>query len=297
MNTTTIIEHSESDAQTTYTVRKPLVWAGSTAYQEVVIADSPAYGRMLFLDGELQSAAADERIYHECLVHPVMAAFTQGGGAAGARVLVVGGGEGATVREVLRWAPAAVDWVDIDGELVELCESLLSWTAGVRRDRRVRFFAEDIRTALPRLCSEGGEGYDVIVLDLPDPDGETDWLYSAEFWAAMRGALRHGGRLVTHCGPVRPWGDIGGGFQRLMTAGPFTADGFYHVGIPSFQGEWGFLAWGDGVPALPVPDDSLSHLLPVGTRVIDRALLAGWVGGGRPHLWIQALEAGMPAGW
>lgn len=293
MDTTTITEHSESDAQTTYTVRKPLVWAGSTAYQEVVIADSPAYGRMLFLDGELQSAAADERIYHECLVHPVMAAFAQGGGA-GARVLVVGGGEGATVREVLRWAPAAVDWVDIDGELVELCGSLLSWTTGVRRDRRVRFFAEDIRTALPRLCSEEDGGYDVIVLDLPDPDGETDWLYSAEFWAAMRGALRGGGggRIVSHCGPVRPWGDIGGGFQRLMTAGPFTSDGFYHVGIPSFQGEWGFLAWGDGVPALPVASDALS--LPDGLRVFDGELLAGWVGEGRPRLWNQALAAAAP---
>lgn len=277
MDTTTITERSESDAQTTYTVRKPLVWAGSTAYQEVVIADSPAYGRMLFLDGELQSAAADERIYHECLVHPVMAAFAR----TGARVLVVGGGEGATVREVLKWRPAAVDWVDIDGELVELCESLLSWTAGVRRDARVRFFAEDIRTALPRL----GGGYDVIVLDLPDPDGDTDWLYSADFWAAMRGALREGGggRLVTHCGPVRPWGDIGGGFQRLMTAGPFCVEGFYHVGIPSFQGEWGFLAWGDGVPALPGAADSLS--LPDGLRVFDGALLT------RTRLWDQALTA------
>lgn len=286
MNTTTITERSESDAQTTYTVSKPLVWAGSTAYQEVVIADSPTYGRMLFLDGELQSAAADERIYHECLVHPVMAAFAQGGGKE-ARVLVVGGGEGATVRELLKWEPAAVDWVDIDGELVELCESLLSWTAGVRRDPRVRFFAEDIRTVLPRL-EGGGEGYDVIVLDLPDPDGETGWLYSAEFWAAMRGVLRRrGGRIVSHCGPVRPWGDVGGGFQRLMSVGPFRADGFYHVGIPSFQGEWGFLAWGDEVPALPLPDASL----PAGARVIDRALLAGWVGAGRPRLWTQALEA------
>jgi spermidine synthase len=284
MNTVTIVERSESGAQTTYTVRKPLVWAGSTAYQEVIIADSAEYGRMLFLDGELQSAAADERIYHECLVHPVMAAFAQAGGKE-TRVLVVGGGEGATVREVLRWSPAAVDWVDIDGELVELCERHLDWATGVRADPRVRFFAEDIRAALPRLCS--GAPYDVIVLDLPDPDGETGWLYSAEFWAATRAAGR---RIVTHCGPVRPWGDLGAGFQRIMAGLDGWRAEFYHVGMPSFQGEWGFVvacpvALGDHpLPAPPVG-------LPSGLRVVDDALLGSWVGAGRPRLWAQAVAA------
>jgi len=262
---TTIAERSESDAQTTYRVETPLIWAGRTAFQDVVIADSAAYGRMLFLDGELQSAAADEAIYHECLVHPVMAAY----GRAGARVLVVGGGEGATVRELLKWRPAAVDWVDIDGELVELCERWLGWAPGVRSDPRVRFFAEDIRAVVPRL-NEGG-GYDVIVLDLPDPDGDSGWLYSAEFWAAMRGLLRAegGGRIVSHCGPVHPWGRIGEGFQRLV--GEMGAGGFYHVGIPSFQGEWGFLSWGDGVPAL-----TETPYFPESVRVIDRALVDSW---------------------
>ena len=274
---TTITERSESDAQTTYRVETPLVWGGQTAFQNVVIADSAAYGRMLFLDGELQSAAADEIIYHECLVHPVMATY----GRAGARVLVVGGGEGATVRELLKWQPAAVDWVDIDGELVELCEQWLGWAPGVRSDPRVRYFAEDIQTAVPRL-REGGS-YDVIVLDLPDPDGDSGWLYSAAFWAAMRGLLSPagGGRIVTHCGPVHPWRRIGEGFQRLV--GELGTSGFYHVGIPSFQGEWGFLAWGDRVPALTETPN-----FPETVRVIDRALVESWR---HVRLWRDAILA------
>jgi spermidine synthase len=244
--TDAIYELSESDARTIYPV-VGRVWSGRTAFQAVEIADSPTYGRLLFLDGELQSAAADEKVYHEALVHPAMTAAAArpngGAGAGGLRVLVVGGGEGATVREVLRWSCVErVDWVDIDGELVALCEEHLRWAPGVRGDPRVRFFAEDVMVAVPRL----GETYDVVILDLPDPDGETGALYSAEFWAMIREHLRSdGGRLVTHCGPVRPFGSVGEGFQRVWSAaqaGDIEAavSGFYHIGIPSFQGEWGF---------------------------------------------------------
>ena len=233
-----IYEMSESDARTIYPVTRR-VWSGRTAWQAVEIVDSPAYGRMLFLDGELQSASADEVVYHEALVHPAMAGAAVAFGDRPLRILVVGGGEGATVREVLRWPTVErVDWVDIDGQLVELCETHLGWAPSVRTDPRVRFFAEDVRTVLPR--AERGE-YDVIILDLPDPDGETDYLYSSDFWFDIQRVLQDdGGRLVTHCGPVRPFGCVGEGFQRIWDAGVASVGGFYHVGIPSFQGEWGF---------------------------------------------------------
>jgi spermidine synthase len=236
--TNAIYEMSESDARTIYPVTRRL-WSGQTEWQAVEIAESPTYGRILFLDGELQSASADEAVYHEALVHPAMTAVAAAGGRA-LRVLVVGGGEGATVREVLRWSCVErVDWVDIDGQLVALCEEHLGWAPGVRADRRVHFYPEDVRNLL--LRGERGS-YDVVILDLPDPDGETGYLYSAEFWADVRHVLREeGGRLVTHCGPVRPFGSVGEGFQRIWASeAGAVVSGFYHIGIPSFQGEWGF---------------------------------------------------------
>jgi spermidine synthase len=233
-----IYEMSESDARTIYPVVRR-VWSGRTTWQAVEIAESPTYGRLLFLDGELQSASADEVVYHEALVHPVMAGAVVTAAGRALRILVVGGGEGATVREVLRWSDVErVDWVDIDGELVALCEEHLGWAPGVRADPRVRFFAEDVRAVLPRA---GRGEYDVVILDLPDPDGETGYLYSPDFWHDIQRVLRdEGGRLVTHCGPVRPFGSVGEGFQRIWGAGVASVGGFYHIGIPSFQGEWGF---------------------------------------------------------
>ena len=248
-----ITESSESDTSTSYPVTRR-VWEGATAAcGSVIIADSPTFGRMLFIDGELQSASADEHIYHEALVHPVMTMSP-----LHARVLVVGGGEGATVREVLRWKPRQVDWVDIDGELVERCRLHLGWAPAVYSDPTVRFHASDIREVLPRLGT-----YDVIILDLPDPDGDTGYLYSDAFMWDIHAHLTINGSIATHCGPVRPFGDIGAGFQRLR---PHFRQ-FYSQMIPSFQSEWGFLIW-KGV--------NRRRPLPSGLRVADEDQLARW---------------------
>jgi len=273
----TYTEISESPTITTYRLTQRIYDGRTAKGVNVLIADSEEYGRMLFLDGELQSAAADEHIYHETLVHPVMAASLAGGeqGAAGVSVLVVGGGEGATVREVARWPHVRrIDWVDYDEELVALCQQHLRWAPHARAAQHVRFMGMDIGEALPLL----GE-YDVIILDLPDPDGETGYLYSPLFWQDMQNHLRPDGRIVTHCGPVRPWGGVGDGYQRLLQDGPAGAV-FYHQVIPSFQGEWGFLMWGAPIAAPRV-------FVPLDLRVATAEQIRRW--GTLEKYWQEAI--------
>jgi len=271
----TFTEHSESDATTTY----PLVltvYDGTTATgTKVFIADSSAYGRLLFLDGQLQSASADEHIYHESLVHPAMACAKTPN-----RVLVVGGGEGATVREVLRWPQVThVDWVDYDNDLVNLCKTHLNWAPELEScdETRVHYQAKDIHVALSdgTLLLE----YDVILLDLPDPDEETADLYTPAFWTDIKRRVAPDGRLATHCGPVKPYGNVGGGFQRVRKElGP---SGFYRIGIPSFQGDWGFWLWS---PTAAAPFE-MSTVFPE-LRVVDTAQMNEWRTGSR--LWTAA---------
>lgn len=259
-----ITEISESDANTSYPIRRR-IWSGRTvACESVVIAESPTYGYMLFLDGELQSAEADERIYHESLVHPIMAGLPEG-----ARVLVVGGGEGATVREVLKWKPSHVDWVDIDPELVALCAEHLDWAPDVLGDSRVTYRPKDIREFL------GSAGlYDAIILDLPDPDGDTGYLYSAHFWITLNGHLSSGGRLVTHVGPVRPFRGGGEGLQRVASSDLFKPEGFYSICIPSFQGSWGF--WLYVKSPTEAPFDFIGSFRDVGPLVADAGQMRAW---------------------
>lgn len=265
----TFTEVSESDACTSYHVTP--VWSGETATCQVMIADSPVYGRMLFLDGELQSAAADERIYHESLVHPAMAVASMRKKDR-LQVLVIGGGEGATVREVLRWNPTRVDWVDIDGELVTLCREHLGWAPDVYADPRVHYWPEDIEKAWAYLYGE----YDVIILDLPDPDGDTGYLYSSVFWQNVRLHRSPGAVVVTHVGPVRPYGSLGEGAQRI--AKEFRGlheGGFYQTTIPSFQGSWGFWLYaGDGVNPFDILRPTLS--MPFELEFVDEPQMQQW---------------------
>ena len=275
-----IVEVSESDAQTTYPVSRTL-WSGSTKFCEsVVIAESPEYGRLLFLDGELQSASADERIYHETLVHPALCATAA---IPDKRVLVVGGGEGATVREVLRWSSVAeVVWVDIDTELVELCKEYLDWAPHVYTNPRVKFLGHDIQSLIPGLGT-----FDVIILDLPDPDGDTGYLYSPAFWKDIKGLLRSSeSRLVTHVGPVRPFGNIGAGLQRVWKESTIEAwkYGFYQITIPSFQGSWGFWLTGSS----PFTTRRESICLPASLHVIDVEQMLQWAL--PPKVWRRALD-------
>lgn len=281
----TFTEISESDAVTTYRLERTL-WSGSTkACESVLIAESPAYGRLLFLDGELQSASSDEHIYHESLVHPVMASAVSHFGTP-LKVLVVGGGEGATVREVLYWKNVEIDWVDIDGELVDLCERYLNWALGSRQDKRVKFYAEDICSFLTRSGN-----YDVIILDLPDPDGDTGYLYSTSFWTDLSKHLVVGGRIVTHVGPVSPVAATtryGPGFERVRAMAAvagltFGVTGFYRIGIPSFQGDWGFAGAVKGPAAFFEFDPALIKTRIPWLRVADPRQVKEWAD--PPLLW------------
>jgi len=253
------------------------MWAGTSPYSEIVIAQSPVYGKVLFLDREIQSAESDEALYHEHLIHPVLHAKTD---VLNKRVLIVGGGEGATAREVLKWSAEqvqSVTWVDIDGGLVDLCRRHLAFADdSVYNDARLTYFAEDIRYFL----ATSGEMYDIVVLDLPDPDVEElsssfsyssleEYpLYSHAFFSAVLEHLNPGGAVVTHCGPIRPGGSEamtreGLHWIRSVAKETSLGEGFaYHTCIPSFQGEWGY--W---MSTPPVLEKTVSW--PSGLRVMD----------------------------
>ena len=200
-------------------------------YQEIVVADSPEFGRVLVLDGLIQSSTSDEHYYHESLVHPAM--VTHG---SPRRVLIIGGGEGATLREVLRWRSVEeAVMVDIDGDVVEASRRLLSdMHGGSFYDKRARVVIMD-GLAYVDQAVRGGEKFDVVILDLTDPYGPeiSKLLYSADFYRKVRALLNGGGVMVTQAGSSFFFEDV---YREVLSnvRQVFELVREYNVWVPAF---------------------------------------------------------------
>ncbi len=228
----------------------PVVHAERSAYQDIVLTRSLGLRGVpdlrLFLNGDLQFSSLDEYRYHEALVHPVLAGPHE-------RVLILGGGDGLALREVLHHPGVreAVQ-VELDPAMIRLSreEPLRSVNAGATADPRARVVTAD---AFPWLRANT-ERFDAVIVDMPDADSTaTAKLYSLEFYGLARRALAPGGRLVVQAGS--PY------FAReafwcveatLREAGLATVP--YHVDVPSF-GDWGFVLAAEQAPALRLAGD------------------------------------------
>jgi spermidine synthase len=217
-------------------------YAGRTPFQSVGVISTPVLGKMLILDGDTQSAQNDEKIYHESLVHPAMA-----GAADRADVLILGGGEGATLREVLRHpAVRRCTMVDIDGQVVELSKQYLpEWSAGAFEDPRARVIIGD---AL-KFLAEDRDRYGVIISDLTEPleDSPSNPLFCDEVFRNIKARLADGGVYVLQASTA--------GFHNMSLHAKMarTLRAYYkHVAsfythVPAFDNDWAFIACSDGV--------------------------------------------------
>jgi len=228
-----LVSDNEDGVAHRIAVEQP-VFAMSSAFQHIAVVDTVAFGRALFLDGELQSAASDERLYHECLVWPAMMAH-----GSPKRVLVCGAGEGASLREVLRWSVTEVVAIEIDPLMEDVARRLLpTWHDGAWDDPRVRVVREDARAALAELGQ-----FDVVILDLSDPveDSPARHLFTVEWFREVQRHLSPGGVVVTQAGSlVRP---DALGLRRVLSTfrAAFGTAIPYAVGIPSFGEHWSFV--------------------------------------------------------
>jgi len=234
---------------------KQVLYNGRTRYQQVDIVETYSFGKCLFLDGKLQSCSYDEYVYHEVLVHPAM--MTHPGPR---RVLIIGGGEGATAREVLRYPSVEkVVMVDIDGELVDLCRRYMpEWGQGAFEDPRLELVIDDGR----KYVEETEELFDVVILDLTDPLPGTPsvYLYTKEFYEMIRGRLRPHGVMVTQATSLRYSLDTSAKIRNAVAA-VFPITRMYAASITSFMSLWGFVLGSLGRDPLSIPHEEISSRL------------------------------------
>src|SRR5579863_7513191 len=217
-------------------------FAGRTAFQQVAVVRSAAFGKMLILDGDTQSSQADERIYHEALVHPALAAT-----ADRSEVLILGGGEGATLREVLRVPEVRrCTMVDIDGEVVELSKRYLpEWSSGAFDDARARVVVGDALAFL----ADGDDRFGAIVSDLTEPleGSPSNPLFCEAVFGDIKRRLRADGVYVLQASTA--------GFHNMALHAKMARTlrrhyryvRSFYTHVPAFDNDWAFLACSDAV--------------------------------------------------
>ena len=164
------------------------LYTGRTDYQHLAIIDTLEFGKALVLDGIVQTTEKDEYIYHEMLAHPVLMTHPNP-----QKVLVIGGGDGGTIREVVR-RPAVeqADLVEIDEKVIWACQKYLPDISYALNDKRVRILVEDGI----KFVKNKENYYDIILVDSSDPIGPAAGLFQRDFYREIYSALKDDGILA-----------------------------------------------------------------------------------------------------
>ena len=227
--TTTPVEgHFHAITRTIFSLRTP--------FQLMEIIETASYGKCLVLDGRIQSSVTDDFIYHETLVHPALILHPRPETA-----LIIGGGEGATLREVLRYGSIKkAVMVDIDQAVVAACrEHLPEMHRNAFADPRTELRHEDARGYLQRTS----ERFDVAIIDLTEPleAGPACLLFTREFYALVADRLTPSGVIALQAGMTKI-GELGfyAAMARTLTE-VFPVVAPYQSFIPCFGTPWGFI--------------------------------------------------------
>lgn len=225
----------------TFAVDK-VYFENKTDHQHLIIFGNAMFGRVMALDGIIQTTEADEFIYHEMLTHVPLLAH---GNVK--RVLIIGGGDGGMLREVCKHSTVEhITQVEIDAQVVDMCKQYLpNHSAGAYEDPRVNIVIDDGANFV-RECTDR---FDVIISDSTDPIGPGDVLFTSDFYENCKKCLTDDGVLVTQNGVAfMQLDEVTTTAKRLQPY--FTDQTFYCAAVPSYIGGVMTFAWASDNPAL-----------------------------------------------
>ena len=183
------IDENHKDSR--YGLKGKLLVRKKTAFQEIIILKTFEYGNALMLDGCWMTSDRDEKYYHECLVHPALSNLSKIN-----TVLIIGGGDGGTLRECLKYKDiTAIDLVEIDEEVINLSKHFLKKVGGNSwLDKRLKI---NICDGCKWVKNIKNNYYDAILIDCSDPSDFANGLFSTNFYKECKRILKEKGILAT----------------------------------------------------------------------------------------------------
>lgn len=222
---------------------KDIIFSKQSAFQHVMILDSYDFGRMLVLDGVVQTTSIDGHIYNEMISHIPLQLHP-----SAKKVLIIGGGDCGAAREAAKYSHLEqIDMVEIDEMVVQSCKDHLPAVSGNLSDPRVRF----IYTDGVAFVKEHENVYDVVIIDSSDPVGPAEALFSRDFYASVRRALKEDGLMVCQSqSPIFHFDILKQTHANIRNLFPHVA--VYTATVPTYPGGlWSFTIGSNRPISLP----------------------------------------------
>ncbi|MBD1228939.1 polyamine aminopropyltransferase [Xenorhabdus griffiniae] len=212
-----------------------VLYHDKTEHQDLIIFENTELGRIMALDGVVQTTERDEFIYHEMMAHVPLFAHGQA-----QKVLIIGGGDGGMLREVCRHRYLDnITMVEIDAGVVEFCcQYLPNHNAGAYSDPRFKLVIDDG----VNFVKTTSEKFDVIISDCTDPDGPGESLFTSDFYAGCANCLNEGGIFVAQNGVCFLQQDEAVNSHKKLSH-YFADSSFYQAAIPTYYGGIMTFAW------------------------------------------------------
>lgn len=234
-----------------------LLERGRSEYQDYEVWDTPQFGRLFRLDGYFMTSERDEFFYHENLIHvPGMTHPDL------RRVLIIGGGDGGSAKEVFKYPHVErVVLVELDEKVVSIArEHLAAVHQGSLDDPRMEICIKDGLRYVREIAPAAGERFDLIVLDLTDPVGPAEALYTREFFRDCKALLNKHGAMTLHIGaPVHAPERLVVLMRNLRAA--FDCVRPYFMYIPLYGSQWGMACASDSLDPLSLSEEEVDNRL------------------------------------
>lgn len=224
-------ENDRSNLKISYRINE-VVFTESSPFQHIMILDSYDFGRMLILDGVVQTTEYDGFVYNEMIAHVPIYFHSNP-----QKVLIIGGGDCGVVREVSKYsAIEQIDMVEIDELVTKVCKKYLKEVSGDLDDPRINYIFEDGYT----YVNNHKNFYDVIIIDSSDPIGPAEQLFGLDFYKKIYTALKDDGIMVCQSeSPIFYFDVLEQTFEHVSKLFPITK--LYTATIPTYPGGlWSF---------------------------------------------------------
>lgn len=255
---------------------RKVLYQKKSAFQKIEIIENDFYGRVLFLDGLVQTTEKDEFFYHEMLVHPALSCLPHP-----EKVLIIGGGDGGALREVLKH-PVKKAWlVEIDREVIRACEKYFPWLDSALSDPRAELAIADGFEFIQKTS----ERFEAIIVDSSDPVGPSAILHARDFYLKLKKALKPGGVIVAQAGSqllhLKEHGQKARFLKRM-----FRVSRFYSAPVPTYPvGTWCYTLLSDRIDPLKVK----KLRIPAGLKYFNEEIF--WASFAQPVFFQQALRS------